>query len=103
MQIKAAISRIESQIEGLTSQVHKATFKTVMSGCDLSEFFPVENKEQLDLFMDREHKDWDSRRNEFYHFLYTTATDIKKDFARGLIKAIFSRKYIVKTKWPSTG
>ena len=103
LQLKATITRIESQIEGLSAQVHKATFKTVLSDCDLSEFFPVETQEQLHQFMDRDHKDWECRKMEFYHFLYTTATSIKSGFGRGLIKAIFSREYIMKFKWPSSG
>ena len=102
VQLRAAITRIESQLQGLSAQIHKATFKTVLSECDISEFFPVERHEQLEQFMDRGHKDWESRKTEFYHFLYTTATTIKKGFGRGLIKAIFSRKYICETKWPTS-
>lgn len=103
LQLKAANSRIESELKELSSQVHKATFKTVMTECDISEFFPVQTKEQLLQFMDREHPDWNLRKTEFYHFLYTIVSDNKRGFARGLIKAIFTREYINTVKWPSTG
>lgn len=101
--IKASISRIESQLQAVCTQVHKATFKTVMTDCDLSEFFPVERKEQLEQFMDRNHPEWNNRKTEFYHFLYTIASNNKGGFARGMIKAIFTREYISSVKWPSSG
>lgn len=103
LDIKATISRIESNQESLATQVHKAAFQSAMSGCDISEFFPVERKEQLEAFMDRGHPQWEDRKAEFYNFLYTIASKNKKSFATGLIKAIFSRQYICGAKWPSFG
>ena len=94
---------IPQKLDLICATVQKATFQTNMKGCDISEFFPVETKEQLELFMDREHKDWEDRKAEFYNFLLTTASNIKKGFARGLIKALFTRKYILQAKWPSFG
>ena len=102
-EIRAILSNMESKLELLAVQVQKATFKSVMQGCDISEFFPVERKEQLELFMNRDHPEWDARKSEFYNYLYTIASSIKKGFARGLIKAIFSRKYISNSKWPTYG
>lgn len=103
LQVKAAISRIENRLETVSRQVETATFMTVMQGCDLSEFFPVESNAQLEAFMDRNHPDWNSRKNEFYNFLLTIASNNKKGFARGMIKAMFSRDYIMNVKWPSYG
>ena len=104
LQIKKNIVEILAKLESLALQVHKATFQTLMHGsADISEFFPVERQEQLELFMDRQHPQWESRRMEFYHFLYTIASDIKKGFARGIIKAMFTRQYIASVKWPSFG
>ena len=91
------------QLDAIRDQVQKATFNTVMQGTDISEFFPVETNQKLQLFMDREHVEWESRKNEFYNYLYTVASTIKKGFARGLIKALFTREYIVTAKWPSNG
>lgn len=102
--IRSTILRLESKLDAVANQVHKATFDTVMGqGCDISEFFPVESNEQLNRFMDRENSEWNSRKNEFYHFLYTIASNTKKGFARGMIKALFTRSYIVNIKWPSSG
>ena len=103
LEIKAALSKIESHLQLLCTQVHAATFHKAMSGCDISEFFPVERQEQLELFMDRAHPQWEERKAEFFNFLYTTASNNKKAFATGLIKAIFSRQYISRAKWPSFG
>ena len=103
LDIKSAIARIESNLESLVTQVQKTAFQSVMNGCDISEFFPVERKQQLEAFMDRGHPQWEDRKSEFYNFLYTIASNIKKGFARGLIKAIFSRQYISEAKWPSFG
>ena len=94
---------IPPKLDLIWSMVQKATFQTNMKGCDISEFFPVEKKEQLELFMDREHKDWEDRKAEFYNLLYTIASNVKKGFARGLIKALFTREYICKARWPSFG
>lgn len=101
--IKATLARIESHLESIGIQVQTATFHTTMKGCDISEFFPVEKKEQLESFMDRTHPEWESRKTEFYSFLYTIASNNKRGFARGLIKAIFTREYISTAKWPSSG
>lgn len=103
LEIKATLSKIESNLESLAIQVQRATFQKAMSGCDISEFFPVEKQEQLEDFMDREHPQWEERKAEFYNFLLSIASDNKKAFATGMIKAIFSRQYMVKAKWPSFG
>lgn len=103
MEVKATIARIETSLQLVCEQVQKATFNSVMSGCDISEFFPVESNEQLDKFMDRDNSEWSSRKLEFYNLLYTLSTNNKRGFARGMIKALFSRQYINKMKWPSTG
>ena len=103
MDIKATLSTMSTMLAEVASQVQKATFVTNTKGCDISEFFPVENKEQLELFMDRAHPEWENRKTEFYHFLFTIASDNKKGFGRGLIKALFTRKYISTAKWPSYG
>ena len=103
LEIKKHLSAIEHRLEAISTQVHRSTFQTLMTGCDLSEFFPVETNKQLELFMDRQHPDWESRKIEFYHYLYTISSQVRKGFARGLLKAIFSRKYIVNVKWPRSG
>ena len=94
---------VHSKLEAVSLQVQRATFQTVMGGSDVSEFFPVESNDQLDLFMDRMHPEWESRKKEFYNLLFSVATDDKKAFGRGLIKALFARQYICKVKWPSFG
>ena len=91
------------QLKAIEAQVQKATFNTVMQGTDISEYFPVERNEQLQLFMDRDHVEWESRKMAFYNFLYTITSSTKKGFARGMIKALFTREYISKAKWPSFG
>ena len=101
--LRVMISQLQSKLEAMGKQVERATFLTVMSGPDVSVFFPVESNEQLNQFMDRGHQDWESRKTAFYHFLFTVASNIKKGFARGLIKALFSRQYINTVKWPSSG
>ena len=102
-EIRSILSNMEAKLELISAQVQKATFHSVMKGCDISDFFPVERKEQLELFMDREHSEWNDRKTEFYNYLYTIASSIKKGFARGLLKALFSRKYISEAKWPTFG
>ena len=103
LDLKNQLANLDSKMDAVLAQVQKATFKSVMEGPDLSEFFPVENNEQLELFMNREHPQWEARKNEFYHYLYTISSNIKKGFARGLVKALFSRQYIRTVKWPSAG
>ena len=103
LELKATISRIESSIQAVGVQIQKATFNSIMSGCDISDFFPVESKEQLERFMDRDHPQWNARKLDFYYLLYTIASTDRKGFARSLIKALFSRKYINAMKWPSQG
>lgn len=103
LDLKAQLSNVASRLEVLCSQVEKATFKSVMNDCDISEFFPVETNQQLELFMDREHPQWESRKMEFYHFLYSIASNNKKGFAKGMINALFKRTYICQVKWPSSG
>ena len=103
MDIKACISRIESNQLSMGTQLQKATFQSAMRGTDISEFFPVDTHGQLEAFMDRDHPEWNSRREEFFNLLYSITTSVKKGFARGLIKALFSRQYISKSKWPSYG
>ena len=101
--IKTSLAQLHSKIESLSIQVQKATFQSVMQTSDISEFFPVESNDQLEQFMDRNHPEWPSRRAEFYNFLLTVTSKVKKGFARGLIKALFSRTYILTVKWSNTG
>ena len=101
--LKANLAKIESKLEEIALQVRKATFITNMSGCDISEFFPVERGEQLDMFMDRGHLEWNSRKTEFFNYLLSVVPTTKRGFAKGLIKSLFSRQYISSVKWPSYG
>lgn len=103
LEVKNRLSGLESKLEEMCTQVHKATFQTCMQGADISEFFPVENNNKLEAFMNRDHPEWPSRKSEFYNFLYTIASTGKKGFARGMIKALFTREYIGTVKWPSFG
>lgn len=101
--LKASLSKIESRLEEISLQVKKATFITNMSGCDISEFFPVERPDQLERFMNRDHPEWNSRKTEFYNYLLTVVPSSKRGFAKGLLKSLFSRQYISSVKWPSYG
>ena len=103
LEVKKCLEQIKSRIESLSQQIETATFQTVMQSTDISEFFPVENNEQLELFMDRGHPDWPSRRSEFYNLLLSISSNSKKGFARGLIKALFTRPYVSLVKWQPTG
>ena len=103
LELKATLCNVWSKLQEMSSQIKDATFNTLMQGADISEFFPVQTLDQLERFMDREDKDWPSRRQEFYHFLYTIASENKKGFGRGLIKALFSREFIATSGWPSYG
>ena len=103
MEIKATLYQMASQLDAVCSQVQTATFITNMKGCDISEFFPVEKIQQIELFLDRSHPEWENRKTEFYHFLYTIASKEKRGFGRGLIKALFSRQFLSTAKWPSFG
>ena len=103
MAVKEHIVKIDARLEAIAAQVEKATFQSSMQGADISEFFPVKRNDQIYLFMDRQHPEWTSRKQEFFNFLYTIASSNKKGFARGLIKAIFHREYIANVKWPSYG
>ena len=103
LDLKCQITSISSKLDSVSVQVQRATFNTVLNGCDISDFFPVETNQQLEAFMDREHPQWESRKLEFYHFLYTTASKTKRGFAKGLINALFKRTYISEVKWPSSG
>lgn len=101
--LKASLAKMEARLEEISLQVQKATFVTNMSGCDISDFFPVERAEQLELFMDRDHPEWISRKTEFYNYLLTIVPTTKRGFAKGLIQSLFARKYISSVKWPSNG
>ena len=103
LEMKANLSTMAEKLDSVFTMVQKATLQENMKGCDISEFFPVERNEQLELFMDRDHPDWNDRKAEFYNFLFTIASGLKKGFARGLIKALFTREYISTAKWPSFG
>lgn len=103
LDIKAYLYNLASRLDSICLQVQKSTFQTNMKGCDISEFFPVKCNEKLEIFMDRDHPEWESRKTEFYNFLFSVATNVKKGFARGLIKAMFSREYISAVKWPYSG
>lgn len=104
MDLKATVANIISKLDNIALQVQKATFKTLMDDSpDISEFFPVERAEQIENFMDRSHPDWPSRRSQFYSYLFNIVTDSKKNFTKGLLKALFRREYMRTVKWPSSG
>ena len=74
-----------------------------MNEVDISEFFPVTSTRNLEKFMDREHKEWPCRRREFYNYLLNIVSDNKKAFTKGLLKALFSRDFMMTIKWPTFG
>ena len=81
----------------------KPKFDLIFVGVDLSDFFPVERPQQLVDFMDKSHADWNSRRKEFYNFLFNCVTDTKKNFTKAILKTLFTRQYMMKVKWPTFG
>lgn len=101
--VKSDIREIKAKLEELFFQVNKATFQTVMDGVDLSETFPVMREEQLAEFMNRNHPDWPARRKEFYNFMFTCIPKDKKELAKAILKALFSRTFMSTTKWPTFG
>lgn len=102
LSIKTEVTDLRSDMADVKLQVSKATFKTLMcGGVDLSEFFPVERPQQLLDFMDKTHPQWEERKNEFYCFLFNCITNSKKAFCKGLLKTIFTRKYMITAKWPT--
>lgn len=44
LELKKHLSAIEARLEAISTQVHRSTFQTLMGGCDISEFFPVEKR-----------------------------------------------------------
>lgn len=101
--VKREIKELKSEVLDIAFHVKKSTFTQLMSGVDLSEFFPVQKAQQLEDFMDRNHPQWEERKKEFHHFLFNCVTDNKKHFSKGLLKTLFSRQYMMTVKWPSFG
>ena len=103
LELKVMLENLVSRLDSITLMVEKATFQTNMQGADISEFFPVERDDQLELFMDRTHPEWPSRKSEFYNFLFTVVSDCKKSFGKHLLRALFTRPFMSGKKWPSSG
>lgn len=103
IEVKKYLENLERKLQSVCTQVAQATFQSCMQSADISEFFPVVDNEHLESFMDRNHPEWPSRRAAFYNLLYTIASNVKRGFARGMIKALFTRDYILSVKWPSFG
>ena len=93
----------DSNIATIMEFVTKQKFEMDMEAPDIGVFFPVTDAKQLELFMDRSHPDWDARRKEFYNMLFTCLSDNKGCFTKGLLHTLFTRKYMLTVKWPSTG
>lgn len=102
-ELKSGQNRLESKIDIIKHHVLRSTFEKAMGGPDLSEFFPVHRQEQLLNFMDRTHPLWEARKNEFYNLLFTIATNTQSCFCKGLFTTLFTRSYMVLSKWPSFG
>ena len=101
--LKNGRASLEAKVDVIKHHVLQSRFQKAMSGPDMSEFFPVQKQEQLINFLDRTHPQWEARRDEFYNLLFTIATNNKSCFSKGLFKTLFSRTYIVQSKWPSYG
>lgn len=101
--IQNRMSKQESEIAEIRQIVKKEAFQKDMEAPDIGFFFPVSTPEQLELFMDRSHPEWNARRKEFYNLLFTCLSDQKTAFSKGLIHTLFTREYISEYKWPSSG
>ena len=102
MCFKEEMKELKSMVSTVVHQVQKSTFKNVMNGPDLSEFFPVTKESQLLEFMDRQHPEWPARRDEFAFYLFNCVTDSKKTFTKGLLNRLFTREYMRTVKWPNS-
>lgn len=101
--VKQEVTEMRSDIAEVTAQIKKSTFNNIISGADMSDFFPVTRPQQLIDFMDKTHPEWPSRRTEFFSYLYNCISDSKKTFTKGLLKTLFSRPYMCTVKWPTFG
>lgn len=101
--LREEMKEVKAMVASIAQHVERSTFKKVMSGPDMSEFFPVERGSQLVDFMDRQHPEWPARRDEFAFYLFNCITDYKKAFTKGLLKTLFTREYMSTVKWPRAG
>lgn len=97
--MRAILATVQEVKDGM----RQFCFHTKMDTNDVSDFFPLKNKESLSLFMDKGHPDWNARRHGFYHLLFTTLTKKKKKFAKAILHTIFSREFIANHRWPQPG
>ena len=102
-EVKKSLAELQAKLDIVVYHIQRSTFDKIMGGPDLSEFFPAQTQEQLVNFMDRTHPSWPARRDEFYHLLFSITTTNKSCFTRGLFTTLFTREYMVTSKWPSFG
>lgn len=101
--LKKEVKDIQGKLDNVVFLVQKSTLQTVMDESDISVFFPVTHADQIDQFMDRDHQEWNSRRKAFYNYLFTTITESKRAFSKGLLKSLFTRDFMLDVKWPTFG
>lgn len=94
------VKNIAGMLKEMKDDMKQYMFHIQMDRTDLSDFFPLENDEALERFMDKTHEDWEARKFGFYHLLFTTVTKQKKKFAAALLHTIFSRNFIATHRWP---
>lgn len=87
----------------IQKDLRKFTFHMRMDTVDISDFFPVNDDETLEKFLDKDHPDWQLRKRGFYHLLYNTLSTNPKKFAAALLHTVFTRNFISKHKWPGQG
>ena len=97
------LNLIYGEIKELRSEMKVHNFHMKMRTVDLCEFFPVENDEQIEAFLDRNHDDWISRQNTFHDLLYNCISEYRKKLGGALVHLLFSRQYIREHKWPMSG
>ena len=68
---------------------------------DIKKFFPIQNNQILQQFMDESDGLFPLRRSEFYNFVSSCASDKKNLFATTLLNNCFSDEYIANHVWPT--
>lgn len=97
------LKTILCHVSEMRSEIKQFTFHQKMDRVDVSKYFPLEDDEMLEEFMDRNNDGWDQRRRGFNHLLYNTVSRNKKRFSCALLHLLFTREFIRDHKWPMAG
>ena len=98
------LENLEDTVDSISNNVLKLLmYHKGFSKKNTHMIFPLNSRETLKDFMNKDHPDYGIRLEEFQNLMLLTISDSVQKFSDALMENFFTKEFAADVKWPSPG